>query len=125
MTPKDLAHLRGVLETKLAQSEDLLGKRDGIAVDLSADTLDQTQHAAERDMAVGALERESARLAEVREALRRIHLGTFGICLDCGQEISPKRLAAVPWATSCLVCREAADRELNHNAVERPFLSAA
>jgi DnaK suppressor protein len=48
-------------------------------------------------------------LSEVRAALNRVHLGTFGICLDCEEEISPKRLAAVPWASLCIVCRTAAE----------------
>jgi DnaK suppressor protein len=127
MTAKELAHLRGVLETKRAESASLLGKREVIAVNLSADTLDQTQHAAERDMAVGQLERESTRLDEVRAALRRIDLGTFGICLDCEGEISMKRLTAVPWTTSCITCREAADRNpmLNPRALDQPLQDAA
>jgi DnaK suppressor protein len=74
-----------------------------MAVDSSADMLDQIQHATERDMAIGNLERESDRLLEVRGALRRIHLGTYGICLDCEEEISPKRLVALPWTSLCLV----------------------
>jgi DnaK suppressor protein len=127
MTAKELAQLRGVLETRQTETEELLGNRAGIAVDLSADTLDQTQHAAERDMAVGQLERASARLNDVREARRRIQAGTFGICIDCGEEISLKRLTAVPWATSCLACREAADGNpmRNHQASARPLLNAA
>jgi len=39
----------------------------------------------------------------------RIHGGTFGTCLHCGNEISGRRLEAVPWAPLCIMCREAAD----------------
>jgi DnaK suppressor protein len=39
-------------------------------------------------------------------ALTRIELGTFGRCLECGEEISPKRLNAVPWASLCVSCQE-------------------
>jgi hypothetical protein len=67
-----------------------------IAVDSSADLLDQIRHATERNMAAGVLERESERLSEVRAVLRRVHIGMFGIRLDSEEEISPKRLAAVP-----------------------------
>jgi DnaK suppressor protein len=37
--------------------------------------------------------------------------GSFGVCGRCEEEISLKRLAAVPWAPFCIVCQEAADLE--------------
>jgi DnaK suppressor protein len=48
----------------------------------------------------------------VRAALGRIAHGTYGKCLDCDEEISHKRLTAVPWATLCIVCQESADRQV-------------
>lgn len=42
-------------------------------------------------------------------ALRRIDEAGVGSCLHCGDEISPKRLDAVPWTPFCLRCPEAAD----------------
>ncbi len=45
-------------------------------------------------------------LRQVEEALERIGAGAYGICDDCGQQISLKRLAAVPWAKYCIVCQE-------------------
>jgi DnaK suppressor protein len=128
MKPKELAHLRGVLETRQAELESLLRNRDVIAVDSgTADVVDQIQYATERDMAISNLERESARLTEVRDALARVRLGTYGICLNCEEEISMKRLKAVPYAPLCIVCREAADREQTslHDAFEDPLLAAA
>jgi DnaK suppressor protein len=127
MTTKERTHFRTVLEARQTELEALLRNREVIAVNLSSDVLDQIQHAQEREMAIGNLERASARLSEVRAALQRIQLGSFGICVDCEEEVSRKRLAAVPWTTSCLACREAADRTqtLTGNAVEEPALNAA
>ena len=127
MTTKEIADFRTVLETRQTELEALLRNREVIAVNLNSDLLDQIQHAQEREMAIGNLERASARLAEVRTALQRIQLGTFGICGDCEEEVSIKRLAAVPWATSCLACREAADRRQaqSANASEESELNAA
>ena len=127
MTTKELADFRTVLEARQTELEALLRNREVIAVNLSSDVLDQIQHAQEREMAIGNLERASSRLSEVRTALQRIQLGTFGICLDCEEEVSLKRLAALPWTTLCLACREAADRNqaLNGNAIEESELSAA
>jgi DnaK suppressor protein len=127
MTPKELAHLRGFLEGRQAELGCLLRNREVIAVSSSADATDQIQHASERDMAIGNLERESVRLREVRSALRRIHLGTFGICLDCEEKIGIKRLEALPWTTSCLACREAMDRNGTRtpNAIDNPLFDSA
>lgn len=41
-------------------------------------------------------------IVQVREALARIELGTYGICVDCGRRIEPTRLAAIPWTPYCL-----------------------
>jgi len=40
-------------------------------------------------------------------ALRMIEEGTYGICIDCGKNISVKRLESYPNATRCVVCQEA------------------
>lgn len=127
MKSAELARLQFALETKRLELEEMLRNRDVIAVDSSADLFDQIQRASERDMAIGNLERESKRLREVQTALGRIHQGTYGICLDCEEEISIKRLTAVPWTESCIACQEAADdnRTLEKNAATKPFLTTA
>ena len=50
-------------------------------------------------------------LREISDALRRVANGQYGICLECEEPISTKRLTALPWAALCLSCQEAADRE--------------
>ena len=45
-------------------------------------------------------------LREVLAALRRIDQDGYGICLECAEPISPKRLEAVPWARHCVTCQE-------------------
>ena len=35
---------------------------------------------------------------------------SYGVCLHCEEDISPKRLAAVPWTAYCIQCQELADR---------------
>lgn len=47
-----------------------------------------------------------ALLRQVNEALERIDEGTYSVCAGCDQPISPKRLAAVPWAKYCIGCQE-------------------
>jgi DnaK suppressor protein len=45
-------------------------------------------------------------LREVEDALRRVDRGTYGICHECEEPISAKRLDAVPWAKYCVTCQE-------------------
>jgi DnaK suppressor protein len=49
-------------------------------------------------------------LNKIEEALRRLEEGTFGYCFECGDEISERRLRALPFALRCKDCEEA--REL-------------
>ena len=45
-------------------------------------------------------------LREVEEALRRVDEGSFGVCQECEEPISAKRLQALPWAKFCVRCQE-------------------
>lgn len=45
-------------------------------------------------------------LREIGDALHRIGQGHYGICLECEEPISTKRLDAVPWARYCVSCQE-------------------
>ena len=45
-------------------------------------------------------------LREINDALQRMDHGTYGICLECEEPISSKRLDAVPWARYCVTCQE-------------------
>ena len=100
-----------ILEAKQVELMGGLRNREGIAIEKSADQMDEIQYATERDLAIRNVDRESTLLRQVNAALRRIHNGTFGTCVDCEETISPKRLIAVPWATRCIKCQEATDRE--------------
>ena len=45
-----------------------------------------------------------AEVRQIRETLRRIERGQYGLCSACGQPISAKRLAAVPTTVTCVSC---------------------
>jgi DnaK suppressor protein len=98
------------LESRIGELEKVIGRRDAIAVEQSPDHIEEIQRASERALEISRLDRESGQLRNARAALRRICQGTFGICEECEEEIHPKRLTAIPWASLCLVCQEAADR---------------
>jgi DnaK suppressor protein len=110
MTKTETNKYKEILETKQAELAQLLRNRDAIAIEKSPDALDEVQHAAERELAIRNLDRESNLLRNVRAALRRLDEGMYGICVHCEEEISPKRLNAVPWTPFCIQCQEQADR---------------
>jgi DnaK suppressor protein len=107
---------REILERKEAELSRLLRKRDDIAIEKSADQMDEIQYATERDLAIRNVDRDSTLLRSVTAALRRIHDGSFGKCLECEVAISPKRLQAVPWAPRCIKCQSAADENGRESA---------
>jgi DnaK suppressor protein len=107
----ELGGIKEILERKEAELAHVLRNRDGIAIEKSADQMDEIQYASERDLAIRNVDRDSSLLRQVKAALRRIHDGSFGICIECESAISSRRLAAVPWASRCIQCQEAADRD--------------
>ena len=110
MTQAEVKKYKDILETRQAELVEVLRNRDAITIEKSPDALDEVQNAAERELAIRNLDRESNLLRNVRAALRRIDEGEFGTCVHCEEEISPKRIAAVPWTPFCIACQEAADR---------------
>jgi DnaK suppressor protein len=110
MTKNELNRFEAILTAKVAELERLIRNRDGIAVERSADQLEEIQWASERAIAVHNLYREFNQLRNARAALRRIQEGSFGTCQECDEDIHAKRLVAVPWAQFCIVCQEAMDR---------------
>lgn len=127
MTKTELNKFKKILEARQTELEHVVRNRDAITIEKSADALDEVQHAAERELAIRNLDRESNLLRSVRLALRRINDGSFGTCMHCEEEISPKRLAAVPWAAYCIQCQEQADRNQaeNNDAFDDVLVNAA
>ncbi len=111
MTERRVGEFRTILREKQTMLEHLMLKRDGIAVERSADPSDEAQHAIDRDLSVSVLDHDAGVLSAVRSALRRIERGAYGVCQSCDCEISDKRLAAMPWALYCIECQENLDRE--------------
>src|SRR5260370_40208885 len=97
MTTLDLSSFRQVLSKKqkeLARSSQAL---DSIAVERSADAIEEATYKSARELAVTSLNREAMLRRSVAMALVRIQDGTFGACAHCGDEIAKRRLEAVPW----------------------------
>ena len=121
MTPSQLKDYRQILKALRAELISSLPGRDAIYIEQTSDALDQTQSAADRDLAVEALNRHSARLREVDAALARINDNTYGICLHCEEDIGARRLKAVPWAGYCIACQQRRDARLSSLAGQHWF----
>ncbi len=79
MTKTELNKYKQMLEEKFEELSRAVRDREGIAIEKSPDALDEVQHAAERELAIRNLDRESALLRNVRAALRRIDEGAYGV----------------------------------------------
>lgn len=59
---------------------------------------------------------EQREVAQIDAALQRLEAGSYGTCRDCGQEIDPGRLEALPFALDCADC---AGRREDAQALQR------
>jgi DnaK suppressor protein len=59
------------------------------------------------DIEFALIQMKAETLAKIGEALTRLEEGTFGYCFECGDEISERRLRALPFAVRCKDCEEA------------------
>jgi DnaK suppressor protein len=56
-------------------------------------------------------DRETALLHDIDVALGRLQSGGYGICVECGREISEQRLMATPTVQTCIPCQERLEKE--------------
>jgi DnaK suppressor protein len=124
-TANELNRFQAFLEARIAELERATRVRDAIAVESSPDQIEEIQRASERDLAISNVDRDSKQLRSARAALRRMREGTFGMCEECEEEIHPKRLLAIPWASLCIQCQEEADARQTAEASRYSALSDA
>jgi len=75
-------------------------------VDTANDEGDWAQIDISEDLSLQRLSAHRKIMYNIDEAVRKIEEGTYGICEDCGEEISEKRLLVLPAATLCVDCQE-------------------
>lgn len=96
-------------------------RREDIAIVKNAEVLDEIQQNADRTLALDSMTRNWETASLVADALHRLEEGSYGTCVECEEEISAKRLAAIPWAKYCIACQERAD----HSAPQTDWAKAA
>lgn len=75
-----------------------------------ADEVDAIQANAGREIGLATRERVMERVGRLTAALERFAAGTYGVCSECGEAISPARLRALPEAEACVRCQDGFER---------------
>jgi DnaK suppressor protein len=70
------------------------------------DPTDRATLESERNFTLRIRDRERRLISKINGALDRLDLGTFGVCEECGEDISDKRLKARPVTTRCINCKK-------------------
>jgi DnaK suppressor protein len=123
MSAVDTEHFRELLQDKrraVVEALEYLHKENpgsledetGELVSGSADQhmADTATETVDREIDYTLEESDGRLLAAIDGALARIEAGTYGICVNCGAQIAPERLEAMPWATLCIDCKRKEER---------------
>ena len=76
-----------------------------VSTERLSDFVDYSSSQSERNFELKIREREHNLIAKMEESILRIDKGTYGICDDCDEEISEKRLIARPVTNLCINCK--------------------
>ena len=91
------------LKTRLSELTGRLAEIDSeLRKPLSADSEERATDLENQDALEGIKNSEIQEVHQIQGALRRIAEGTY--CVQCGADIDPKRLEALPIATRCISC---------------------
>ena len=76
--------------------------------------LDDTADAVQGDISLSLIQIHAETLTRVDHALTRLDAGQYGLCTECGDEISVQRLNALPFAVRCQSCEQTREQAQNH-----------
>jgi DnaK suppressor protein len=108
MKKKDLNQLKKIL---IQQLSDLLGRSDcsldglNVTDNNISDLLDRASQISEREFSHHLCSREKLHMRKIERSLQDIEEGVYGLCEQCGEDISLKRLNARPTARYCIACK--------------------
>jgi len=109
-TKPGFANYRRILEAKAEEVRDSLSTQKAAQVvsrlDIPSDEGDLSQQHHEEWLFLNRNSIDMKLLREISGALKRIDLGSYGVCPECEEDISAKRLDAVPWARYCVTCQD-------------------
>ncbi|MDE5833422.1 MAG: RNA polymerase-binding protein DksA [Desulfovibrio sp.] len=108
MEQKDIEFFRKLLSTMLEEAqqngdstiEELTGNNE-----VFADPADRATAESDRAFTLRLRDRERRLIRKIRAALQRIDDGVYGVCEECGEDISLARLKARPVTRLCINCK--------------------
>lgn len=66
------------------------------------------------DLSVARIDRQIQEIRDIEGAHRRLKEGSFGVCIDCGEDIGFDRLMAYPTAKRCIRCQQKREKTFAH-----------
>jgi len=119
MTKKDMEKYRRLLEEKKAVLSAEIAKtrsaEEETTEESTQDIADKAVSSYTREFLYSLTDGERSTLLLIDDALARIDVGTYGLCINCGTLMAEKRLNAVPWAPYCLDCQELSEKGMLPN----------
>ena len=121
-----LIHLRdSMMDSMMGVAKDTLRSRaeGSEASAFGMHQADAGSDAYDRDFALSLLSQEQDALYEIEEALKRIDLGTYGMCEMSGKPIAHARLEAIPFTRYTVECQSQLEKQNKHFNIRKPVTS--
>jgi DnaK suppressor protein len=115
MDAKKLDYFKEKLLQKRLSLTNMVQKTEGYGREKDQNTQDVADMAVEsytKEFLFGKSSGDRHILQLIQESLDRIDEKSYGECANCGNEIQPKRLEAVPWALLCIQCQSLQEKGL-------------
>lgn len=115
MTKKEKQEFRKMLlerkERIIRKLSEFINESKEIETNVAQDVVDKAESSYTKEFLLSLSDTERDQLMLIDEALRRLDKNDFGLCQLCSQEISRKRLNALPWTPTCINCQKKAEKE--------------
>ena len=108
LSSKKLEEIKKELEArKLELEQEMTGLyQEKFSDDQVQDSADQALSSTMESLKASLHDTKNDEYKRIAQALEMIQDGTYGVCVECGKDISDKRLKYYPNATRCLLCQE-------------------
>jgi len=129
-TGMDIARIKQNLRLHRRQLLEFLKRLDDETQELDSDSAqdiaDRSVLSVSKESLFERTSQQRIVLRMVEEALGRISNGSFGVCTSCGDDISTRRLEALPWTRYCLRCQETLeDERRSSSSAQAPVAATA
>ena len=113
-SPKMKKHYRDLLldlragymdQLNIHRADALTNRKSGPGAGMATHMADLGSDNFQHDFELGLLSDEGTVIEMIDEALTRLDENEYGICIECGKEISPARLEVKPYARFCVACK--------------------